>query len=341
MVDREISTDQGLIEGCITQFYRQLYLETEVHKPLLDDIAFSRISKEDASWLDRPLDEDEVFGVVHDFIGDKAPGPDSFTMAFFQSCWSMVKTDIMNMFHAFHTLAVFEKSLNATFLALIPKKVDAVDVKDFRPISLVGGLYKIIAKVLSNHMRRVVHCLISESQNAFMKGRQILDSVLIASECIDSRLKVGVSRVLCNLDIEKAYDHVNWEFILFLLQQCDFSDKWRRWIRCCISSVKFSILINGSPSDFFGSSRGLRQGDPLYLFLFAIVMEALSRMLVTATVAGQFSGFSVGNASGSLMMVSHLLFADDTLVFCDANSNHIAALRGILSRFEEMSGKLI
>ena len=115
MVDGEISTDQGLIEGCITQFYRQLYLETEVHKPLLDDIAFSRISKEDASWLDRPLDEDEVFGVVHDFNGDKASGPDSFTMAFFQSCWSMVKTDIMNVFHAFHTLAVFEKSLNARF----------------------------------------------------------------------------------------------------------------------------------------------------------------------------------------------------------------------------------
>ena len=97
-----------------------------------------------------------------------------------------MKTDIMNVFHAFHALTVFEKSLNATVLALIPKKVDAVDDKDFQPISLVGGLDKIIAKVLSNHMQRVVHCLISESQNAFMKGRQILDSVLIASECIDS-----------------------------------------------------------------------------------------------------------------------------------------------------------
>ena len=169
-----------------------------------------------------------------------------------------MKTDIMNVFHAFHALTVFEKSLNATFLALIPKKVDAVDDKDFQPISLVGGLDKIIAKVLSNHMQRVVHCLISESQNAFVKGRQILDSVLIASECIDSRLKAGVLGVLCKLDIEKAYDHVNWEFLLLLLQQCGFSDKWRRWIRCCISSIKFSILINGSPSDCFGSFRGLQ-----------------------------------------------------------------------------------
>ena len=144
--------------------------------------------------------------------------------------------------------------------------------------------------------------------------------------------------MLCKLEIEKAYNHVNWEFLMFLLQQCGFSEKWRRWIKCCISTVKFSILINGCPSDFFGSSRGLRQGDPLSPFLFDIFMEALSRMLVSSTAAGQFSGFIVGNEAGFLMLVSHLLFADDTLVFCDADSTHITALCGILSRFEEMSG---
>ena len=156
MVDGELSSNQGFITGCITQFFRQLYSENMVHHPILDEVVFSSISEEDATWLDRPFDEDEVFGVVNEFKEDKAPGPDGFTMAFFQPCWSIVKTDVMHVFHVFHAHAVFEKSLNATFLALIPKKFDAMDVQDFHPISLVGGMYKIVAKVLANRMRRVI-----------------------------------------------------------------------------------------------------------------------------------------------------------------------------------------
>ena len=141
------------------------------HRPVLNDVEFSSISVEDASWLDRPFEEEEVFGVINNFNGDKAPGPDGFSMAFFQSCWGVLKTEIMAVFHNFHIQAVFEKSLNASFLALIPKKVDAVEVKDFRPISLVGGIYKIISKVLANRLRKVVNGLISDSQNTFVKGK--------------------------------------------------------------------------------------------------------------------------------------------------------------------------
>ena len=137
----------------------------------------------------------------------------------------------MVVFHNFHTQVVFEKNLNASFLALIPKKVDAVEVKDFQPISLVGGIYKIISKVLVNRLRRVAHGHISDSQNGLVKGKQILDSVLIVSKCIDSRLKSGVPGVLCKLNVKKVYDHVSWDFFnvqastLWLLREMEKMDK--------------------------------------------------------------------------------------------------------------------
>ena len=139
-------------------------------------------------------------------------------MAFFQACWGIVKPDLMAVFHHFFANGRFEKSLNATFITLIPKKHAASEIRDFRPISLVGGVYKIIAKVLANRLRMVMGDILSASQNAFVRGRQILDPILIANECLDSRLKFGQPGLLCKSDIEKAFDDVNWGFLNHLLE---------------------------------------------------------------------------------------------------------------------------
>jgi hypothetical protein len=136
------------------------------------------------------------------------------------------------------------------------------------------------------------------------------------------------------MDLEKAY-HVNWDFLLYVLRRCGFGGKWCSWIARCISSAKFSVLVNGSPKGFFSSSRGLRQGDSLspLLFVFVFVMEALSCMITAAVSGGLLDGFKVGNAS-----FSHLLFADDTLIFCDASSSKLRYLRSLFLLFEAVSG---
>ena len=307
-----------------------LYSEQQVEWPFPLSLVFPMISGENADWLERPFEESEIFDVIQSFQGDKSPGPDAFPMAFFQACWGIVKPNLMVVFRHFFAYGQFEKSLDATFVTLIPKKHAANEIRDFRPITLVGRVYKIIAKVLANRLRLVMGDIISASQNAFVRDRQILNPVLIANECLDSRLKSRVPRLICKLDVEKAFDHINWKFLLQMLERSGFSAKWRQWIFFCLSTIRFSILINGPPCGFCGSTRGLRQGDPLSPLLFVLVMEALGRMLDKIVYEGHMSGFSVGNLEGRSMAVSHLLFADDILIFYKADLDQILILRMIL-----------
>ena len=120
-----------------------------------------------------------------------------------------------------------------------------------------------------------------------------MDVVLIANEVIDSRVKANLRGVICKLDIEKAYDYVNWSFVLAVLKKMGFGCKWISWIRWCISIVRFYVLVNGSPSDFFQSSKDLRHRDPLSLCLFILAMEALFLVLMRANKGGFFDGFLV------------------------------------------------
>ena len=280
----------------------------------MESLEFDQIEGLERDWLERRFEQEEVLRVVKELEGDKVPGLNGFSLAFYHHCWGAVERDVLAVFDEFYQHNKFGKSFNATFIALIPKKNGASNIQDFIPISLVGSVYKILAKVLANFLKEVLDQLISESQNNFVGGRQILDSILIANECVDSRMKSKISGVICKLDIEKAYNHVHWEAILDLLKRMGFGVRWCRWIRTCISTVQFSVLFNGSPADFVGSSRGLSQGDPLSPMLFLVMMEGFSKMMKRAEEAGLLRGFMAAGRQGRGVGVLYLLFADDTIL---------------------------
>ena len=151
--------------------------------------------------------------------------------------------------------------------------------------------------------------------------------MLIANEAVDSILRRKEKGILSKLDIEKAYDHIRWDFILQTLERMGFGSKWITWMNWCISTASFSVMVNGSPTGFFQSSRGLRQGDPLSPYLFVIGMEGLSCLLKQAVEGNFIYGYKLGDRDGGELVISHLLYADDTIIFCEANSEQLMYLR--------------
>ncbi|CAN4090148.1 unnamed protein product [Withania somnifera] len=320
------------------EFYKKLYTETEVWRPSFEFVNCPRISQEEQQWLQRPFSEAEVLNIVKQCDGDKAPGPDGFSMSFFKFFWETLKDDLMQTIQNFHQNEIFEKSFNATFVALIPKKNGAEELKDFRPISLIGGVYKIIAKLITERMKTVIGSLVDEHQMAFLKGRQIMDAALLANDLVDARVRQNLPGVLCKLDSEETYDHVNWSFLLKILRDMGFGNKWINWIKFCITTGKFSLIINGNPEGVFQSQRCLRQGDPMSPFLFLLAMEGLNFMIRKANEIEWMKGFSPNENRNIAMKISNLLYADDSLVFCEAEVLQIRHLRAILTISEGISG---
>ena len=143
--------------------FKDLLSEPRGWRPCCNNIEFDNIGIEEAARLEESFSVDEVFSALSDLNGDKAPGPDGFSLAFWQFCWDFVKDEVLGFFKDFYEGGKFVRSLNTTFLVLIPNKCGAEDLSDFRPISLVGGLYKLLAKVLANRLKKVVGKVVSST----------------------------------------------------------------------------------------------------------------------------------------------------------------------------------
>ena len=148
------------IQKEIVTYYEKLYSEPEEWRPYLEMRNCPMIHEEEKKLLLAPFEVQEILESIKACAGDKAPGPDGYSMAFFNQCLDIIKPNLVATMQQFHKAERFEKSINATFVALIPKKVGAEELTYFRPISLIGGVYKIITKLLAERLKKVLHRLV-------------------------------------------------------------------------------------------------------------------------------------------------------------------------------------
>ncbi|GKV51081.1 hypothetical protein SLEP1_g57759 [Rubroshorea leprosula] len=308
------------VKNEVAKYFSKCFQGDSWNRPKPGELNFQQISEEKKEWLERPFSVEEIEEGLRSCDGSKAPGPDGFNFNFLKFAWHCIKEDFINFFSEFHRNGKLVRGLNSSFIALIPKKLNAVELKDFRPISLIGCVYKLLAKVLANRLKSVISELVSDTQSAFVGGRQLVDSVLVLNEVVDEVKKRKKPAFVFKADFEKAYDCVDWSFLDWMMERCGFGTKWRGWITECLSTARISVLVNGSPTREFEVGKGLRQGDPLSPFLFLLIAEGLQGLVQRAVTEGMLHGIEVGKKG---MSVSLLQFADDTIIMGRADAENI------------------
>ncbi|CAL1373659.1 unnamed protein product [Linum trigynum] len=300
-----------------------------------------RVTDRMNSRLTAEVSPEEIRNSVFQIGATQAPGSDGFTGVFYRKFWEIVGPDVIMAVRHFFDTGSLLKNCNHTWLVLLPKVDNAENMRDLRPISLCQFAYKIIAKILAERLARYLPSIVSPGQNGFVRGRQIVDNVLIGHEVMQylKNKRVGKQSFMAvKVDMEKAYDRVEWPFLFALLEKLGFSAQWIRWLWVCVSSSSFSVLMNGQPSGYFQTSRGLRQGDPLSPLLFAICTEGFAALLRQALSSRALSGLRI---SPRCPVISHLFFADDSYLFLRASRAECASLMVLLHQYEELSGQKV
>ncbi|CAN1226181.1 LINE-1 retrotransposable element ORF2 protein [Linum grandiflorum] len=289
------------------------------------------------SSLTRPFTNEDIKKAVFSIASSKSPGSDGFTAGFYHKFWPVIGPDVCSGVQAFFHSNRMLRSINHTWLTLIPKVPGASSMTQVRPIGLCQMLYKIISKLLATRLATVLPSIISDTQNGFVPNRDISENVIIAHEVMHylKRKKSGKKHFMAvKLDMEKAYDRIEWEYLFSIMRKL----VWIAWIRECLSTTSYSVLVNGIPSTTFHPSRGLRQGDPLSPLLFALCTEGLISLFRDSITNNQLSGIRLNR---HCPVLSHILFADDTFVFLQASNQECSSLLQLLGNYERSSGQRV
>ncbi|KAL2230999.1 UNVERIFIED_CONTAM: hypothetical protein Sindi_1694300 [Sesamum indicum] len=278
----------------------------------------------------------DVKQAVFDIAEDKTPGPDGYSSGFFEAAWPIVGQEVTSAVLDFFSTGRLLKQINTTLLVLIPKVHSPMTVSDFRPIACCNVLYKIIPKLIVQKLSVMMDKLISPCQAAFVLGRSIGDNIMLAQELFTGYNQTRLPpRCALKVDIRKAYDTMDWDFLIVVMEMFGFPITFVKWIEECVTTPSFSVGLNGKPHRFFRGARGLRQGDPLSLYLFVLVMEVLHLGFLQLIDQEEIFFYHWKCEAARIFQLG---FADDVILFCRADMDSLRIFKAGLDRFVEWSG---
>ncbi|XP_019179933.1 PREDICTED: uncharacterized protein LOC109175136 [Ipomoea nil] len=300
-----------------------------------------QVTDEMNSSLTKPFTMVEVKTTLFSMAPDKAPGPDGMSPAFYQHFWPVLGHDLSVFILSCVSNRAFPPGFNTSNIVLLPKKKIPEKVSDLRPIALCNVVYKVLAKMLANRLKGTLEVVVSQPQSAFVPERLLTDNIIIAGEIghyLRRKTCGNMGWTALKLDMAKAYDRMEWGFLEGMLGALGYGREWVRLLMLCVSTVNYTIQVNGEAVGVVCPTRGIRQGDPLSPYLFILCAEGLSILLQQAEARGDIHGIRVARGAPA---VTHFFFADDSLLFFRALQSEALKIKECLDLYSAASGQLI
>lgn len=340
-VDGNLKVDHDVISEHIVSYFNGLYAGASdcVQNDFISNHVEACVSAVENSSLTAMPDMQEVRDAVFSMNANGAPGPDGFGGIFFTSFWDIVGEDVLKSFQFFFEHGWLVPNANPNHIVLLPKEPGDDVIEKFRPIALGNFHFNIIGTILATRLSPIATRIISPQQRAFLKGRNIFECISLTSEAINLLdYKCYGGNVALKFDIRKAFDTLDWDFLLQTLSAFGLCSKFVGWIRNILQSARLSVVVNDKAMGYFGCTIGVHQGDPLSPILFCLAEDILSRG-VTRHLA-QALIHTISSPRGTVAP-SHILYADDIMVFCKGTSRDIGNLMKLFKDYGACSGQII
>ena len=335
MEDETVIKKETQILDAIENYFSNLYLSTdsttqEDYDEYIQDLSLPRLSDEERDNMEGVLTYEECKKVLETFQNDKSPGEDGFTVEFYKFFFDLLGHDLIASFNEAYEANELTISQRRGVITLIPKEDGSLlDLSNWRPITLLNVDCKIATKAIAKRLEASLPKLINHDQTGFIKGRHIGENIRLIIDVMEYTKAHDIPGILVSLDFRKAFDSLEWPFIMRTLDTFNFGTSIKKWVCTFYTNIESAALNNGFLTKWFRPSRGIRQGCPLSPYLFILSAE------IMANKVRQEPGFNGIKILGKELKLSQ--YADDTNLFC-ADLASVEKILEIVENFGNMAG---